>query len=61
MLNSLIYRKFFYQIPDFLVVINRDYRVEMCNWRGAYQYVPKERRRPDIKRGPEGPLEVQTT
>ncbi len=45
MLNSLIYRKFFYQIPDFLVVINREYRVEMCNWRGAYQYVPKERRK----------------
>jgi two-component system cell cycle sensor histidine kinase/response regulator CckA len=49
MLNSLIYRKFFYQIPDFLVVINRDYRVEMCNWRGAYQYVPKERRRPGAR------------
>lgn len=45
MFSSLIYRKFFYQIPDFLVVINREYRVEMCNWRGVYQYVPKERRR----------------
>jgi two-component system cell cycle sensor histidine kinase/response regulator CckA len=45
MLKSLIYRKFFYQSPDFLVVINREYRVEMCNWRGAYQYVPKEGRR----------------
>jgi two-component system, cell cycle sensor histidine kinase and response regulator CckA len=45
MLNYMIYSKFFYQIPDFLVVINREYKVEMCNWRGAYQYVPKERRR----------------
>jgi PAS domain S-box-containing protein len=45
MFNSAVYRKFFYQIPDFLVVINREYRVEMCNWRGVHQSVPKERRR----------------
>ena len=45
MFNYMIYRKFFYQIPDFLVVINREYKIEMCNWRGAYQYVPKELRR----------------
>ncbi len=45
MFHSSLYRKCFLQIPDFLAVINRDFRIEMCNWRGGYDYVPEELRR----------------
>ena len=34
----------FEQIPDFLAVIDRDLRIEMCNWRGGYEYVPEHLR-----------------
>lgn len=34
----------FEQIPDFLAVITRDLRIEMCNWRGGYDYVPEHLR-----------------
>ena len=44
-MNSALLKKMFGQIPDFLAVINRDLRVEMCNWRGGYEYVPKNLRR----------------
>jgi PAS domain S-box-containing protein len=43
-ISSLLARMF-EQIPDLLVVINRDLRIEMCNWRGGYDYVPEHLRR----------------
>jgi PAS domain S-box-containing protein len=45
MMNSALLKRMFEQIPDFLAVINRDLRIEMCNWRGGYEYVPKHLRR----------------
>jgi two-component system cell cycle sensor histidine kinase/response regulator CckA len=45
MFSASLYREFFFQSPDLLAVINRDFRIEMCNWRGGYEYVPEERRR----------------
>jgi diguanylate cyclase (GGDEF)-like protein/PAS domain S-box-containing protein len=34
----------FQNIPDFLVVLDRDLRIRYCNWRGCYAKVPEERR-----------------
>lgn len=34
----------FQDIPDFLVVLNRDLRIQYCNWQGCYATVPEERR-----------------
>ncbi len=45
MKNASLLSKIFEQIPDFLAVINRDLRIEMCNWRGGYDYVPEHLRR----------------
>ncbi|APG27884.1 hypothetical protein A7E78_08585 [Syntrophotalea acetylenivorans] len=45
MKNASLLTKIFEQIPDFLAVINRDLRIEMCNWRGGYEYVPEHLRR----------------
>ncbi|APG27529.1 hypothetical protein A7E78_06550 [Syntrophotalea acetylenivorans] len=34
----------FQNIPDFLVVLDRDLRIQYCNWRGCYAKVPEEHR-----------------
>ncbi len=34
----------FQNIPDFLVVLDRDLRIRYCNWQGFYSNVPEERR-----------------
>ncbi len=44
MSNSSLLISMFEQIPDFLAVINRQLRIEMCNWRGGYEYVPEHLR-----------------
>ena len=38
----------FQNIPDFLVVLDQDLRIQYCNWRGCYSKVPEERRRNNI-------------
>ncbi|MEZ4600082.1 MAG: PAS domain S-box protein [Syntrophotaleaceae bacterium] len=35
-------------IPDFIAVIDRDFRVVVCNWGGGYDYVPSEKRAGEI-------------
>ncbi len=45
MKKSELLLRIFDQVPDLLVVINRDLRIEMCNWRGGYDHVPEHRRR----------------
>jgi PAS domain S-box-containing protein len=45
MYSWLLYRRFFHQVPDFFAVIDRDFRIEMCNWRGGYDFVPEKLRR----------------
>ena len=45
MMNSALLTRMFEQIPDCLAVISRDLRIEMCNWRGGYEYVPEHLRR----------------
>lgn len=44
MTGSSLLARMFEQIPDCLAVINRDLRIEMCNWRGGYEYVPEHLR-----------------
>jgi diguanylate cyclase (GGDEF)-like protein/PAS domain S-box-containing protein len=39
----------FQNIPDFLVVLDRDLRIQYCNWKGCYSKVPEERRRSGIR------------
>ena len=34
----------FQDIPDFLVILDRDLRIQYCNWQGCYATVPEERR-----------------
>jgi diguanylate cyclase (GGDEF)-like protein/PAS domain S-box-containing protein len=34
----------FQNIPDFLMVLDRDLRIQYCNWQGCYATVPEERR-----------------
>jgi len=34
----------FQNIPDFLVIFDRDLRIQYCNWQGVYSSVPEERR-----------------
>ncbi len=43
-MNSALLKRMVDQIPDLLAVINRDLRIEMCNWRGGYEYVPEHLR-----------------
>jgi diguanylate cyclase (GGDEF)-like protein/PAS domain S-box-containing protein len=38
-------RNLFRNIPDFLVVLDRDLRIQYCNWQGCYAKVPEELRR----------------
>jgi diguanylate cyclase (GGDEF)-like protein/PAS domain S-box-containing protein len=39
----------FQNIPDFLVVFERDLRIQYCNWKGCYSKVPEEHRRSGIR------------
>lgn len=48
MKKSQLLMRIFEQVPDLLVVINRDLRIEMCNWQGGYDDVPEHLRRKGI-------------
>lgn len=59
----------FQNIPDFLVVLDRDLRILYCNWQGCYSKVPEERRQNGIhcydafypeQQGPCSPCHAQT-
>ncbi len=41
--NNLL-NKTFQHMPDHLAVIDRDYRVQACNWQGIFSHVAKEKR-----------------
>ncbi len=42
--HDILY-KVFEDIPDYLGVIDRKYRIHFSNWRGGFQYVSEDRRR----------------
>jgi PAS domain S-box-containing protein len=43
-----LFHKILNAIPDFISVIDRDFRIVFCNWRGGYENLPPQQRRKNM-------------